>query len=60
MVNLGSDTTCHTPVLKEAKRSFHTCAEDVQITRMANSEVKSSQCYDYNIIIVYISYKNDH
>jgi hypothetical protein len=56
MVNIGSDTTCHTPVPKEANRSFHICAQDVQITHMANSKVNSSQCYDYSII-EYISYK---
>jgi hypothetical protein len=44
---------CHTPVLKEVNRSFHTCAQDVQITRMGNSKVNNSQCYDYNITRVY-------
>jgi hypothetical protein len=47
---------CCTPILKEVNRSFHVCAQDVQITHMANSKVNSSQCYDYNIS-EYISYK---
>jgi uncharacterized protein YjhX (UPF0386 family) len=54
MVNISSDTTYHTPVLKEENQSFHMCAQDVQITRVANSKVNSSQCYDYNIIRVYL------
>jgi hypothetical protein len=54
MISIGSDTNCHTPVLKEANRSFHTCVKDVQITRTANSAVNSSQCYDYNKNIVYL------
>jgi hypothetical protein len=54
MVNIVSDTTYHTLFLKEANRSFHMCAQDVQITCMANSKVNSSQCYDYNIIRVYL------
>jgi hypothetical protein len=45
---------CHTPVLKEANRSFHTCAQDLQITRMTNSKVNNSQCYDDIIIRVYL------
>jgi hypothetical protein len=47
-------STCHTPVPKEANRSFHMCAQDVQITRTTNNKVNSSQCYDCNIIIVYL------
>jgi hypothetical protein len=43
MVNISSDTTCHTPVLKEVNRRFHTCAQDVQITRTANSIGKIAQ-----------------
>jgi hypothetical protein len=35
-------------------KSFHTCAQGVQITRMANSKVNSSQCYAYDIITVYL------
>jgi hypothetical protein len=54
MVNMGFDTTCHTPVPKEVNRSFHTCAQDVQITRTANNKVNSSQSYDYSIIRVYL------
>jgi hypothetical protein len=54
MVNNGSDTTCHTPVLKEANQIFHTCDQDVQITYTANSKVNSSQCYDYSNIKVYL------
>jgi hypothetical protein len=45
---------CHTPFLKVANQSFHTCAQDVQITCMTNSKVNSSQCYDYSIIKVYL------
>jgi hypothetical protein len=45
---------CHTSVPKEANRSFHMCAQDIQITRMANNKVNSSQCYDYSIIRVYL------
>jgi hypothetical protein len=47
---------CHTPVPKEANRSFHTCVQDVQITRMTTIKVNSSQCYN-TIIPEYISYK---
>jgi hypothetical protein len=54
MVNIGSDTTCHSPVSKEVNRSFHTCAQDIQITRMTNSKVNNLQCYDYNNIRVYL------
>jgi hypothetical protein len=54
MVNIGSYTTYHAPVLKEANRSFRTCAQDVQITRTANSKANSSQCYDYNNTRVYL------
>jgi hypothetical protein len=42
MVNIDSDITCHTLVLGEANRSFHTCAQYVEITHMANSKVNSS------------------
>jgi hypothetical protein len=56
MVNIGSNTTYHTPIPKEVNRSFHTCAQDVQITRTTNSKVNNSQCYDYNIT-EYSSYK---
>jgi hypothetical protein len=59
MVNISSDTTFHTPVLKEVNRSFHTCAQDVQITHTTKSKVDSSQCYDYNITRVYLL-QNDH
>jgi hypothetical protein len=31
---------CHTLVPKGVNRSFHTCAQDVQITRTADSKVK--------------------
>jgi hypothetical protein len=44
----------HTSVPKEVNRSFHTCAQDVQITRTTTSEVNSSHCYNYNIIILYL------
>jgi hypothetical protein len=54
MVYIGFDTTCHTTVLKEANRIFHMCAQDVQITRTANSMVNNSQYYDYRIIRVYL------
>jgi hypothetical protein len=47
-------TPCHTPVLKEVNRNLHTYAQDVQITRTANSKVNSSQCYDYSNIRVYL------
>jgi hypothetical protein len=50
----GVLTLCHTPVLKEVNRSFYMCAQDVQIKRMANTKVNSSQCYDYNSIRVYL------
>jgi hypothetical protein len=43
------DRECHTPILKEVNQIFHTCAQDVQITRMTNSKVNNSQCYNYNI-----------
>jgi hypothetical protein len=59
MVNIGFDTTCHTPILKEVNQSFYTCAQDVQITRTTNSKVNGSQCYDYNINRVYLI-QNDH
>jgi hypothetical protein len=59
MVNIVSDTTYHTLVLKEVNQSFHMRAHDVQITRMTNSKVKSSQCYAYNISRVY-PLQNDH
>jgi hypothetical protein len=49
-----SETTCHTLAPKEVNRSFHTCAQDIQITRTTNSKVNNSQCYDYNIIRVYL------
>jgi hypothetical protein len=39
MINNVFDTTCHTLVLKEANQSFHTCVQDVQVTRTANSKV---------------------
>jgi hypothetical protein len=45
---------CHTPVPKEVNQSFHTCAQDVQITRTTNSNGKVAQCNDYNIIRVYL------
>jgi hypothetical protein len=45
---------CHNPVLKEANRSFHTCAQDVQITRTTNNAVNRSQFYDYNTNRVYL------
>jgi hypothetical protein len=45
---------CHTPVLKEVNRSFHTCVQDIQITRTANIKVNNSQCYDYIINRVYL------
>jgi hypothetical protein len=35
------------------------CAQDVQITRMANSKVNSSQYHDYNNTKVYLL-QNDH
>jgi hypothetical protein len=50
---------CHTPVPKEANRSFHTCVQDVQITRMTTIKVNSSQCYNYNNTRVYLL-QNDH
>jgi hypothetical protein len=53
MVNISFDTTCHIPVPKEVNRSFHTCAQNVQITRTANNNGKITQCYDYNINRVY-------
>jgi hypothetical protein len=49
-------TGCHTLVPKEANQSFHTCVQDVQITRTINSKVNNSQCYDYSNS-EYISYK---
>jgi hypothetical protein len=54
MVNIGSDMICHTLVLKEVNRIFHTCVQNVQITCTPNSKVKGSQCYDYSIIRVYL------
>jgi hypothetical protein len=39
---------CHTPVLKEHNRSLHMCAQDVQITCMANNMVNR-----YNISLNY-------
>jgi hypothetical protein len=56
MINNVFDTTSHTLVPKEANQSFHTCVQDVQVTRTANSKVNNSQCYDYSIT-EYISYK---
>jgi hypothetical protein len=50
---------CHTPFPNEVNQSFQTCVHDVQITRMANSKVNSSQCYDYSTL-EYIYYKNHH
>jgi hypothetical protein len=54
--NIGSDTTCHTSVWKEVNRSFHTCAQDVQITRTTISKE-----IVHNVMIIaiseYISYK---
>jgi hypothetical protein len=41
------------PDFEEVNQSFHTCAQDVQITRMANNNGKIAQCYDYNINRVY-------
>jgi hypothetical protein len=54
MVNIGSDTTCHTLVLKEVNRSFHTFVRDVQIRRTANSKVNCSKCYGYSKTKVYL------
>jgi hypothetical protein len=34
---------CHTSVLKEVNWSFHTCVQDVQITRTSNSNGKTAQ-----------------
>jgi hypothetical protein len=51
MVNIGSNTTCHTWVLKEANWRLHTCAEDVQITCTANSNGKLV----HNVLITTIS-----
>jgi hypothetical protein len=48
---------CHTQILKEVNQSFHTLAQDVQITRMVNSRVSTSQCYDYSISRVYLIQK---
>jgi hypothetical protein len=52
MLGLTRIVWCHTPLPKEENRSLHTCAQDVQITHMANSKVNSSQCYNYNNIRV--------
>jgi hypothetical protein len=43
MVNIGFDTTYHTPVVKGVNQSFHTYAQDVQITRTTNSIGKTTQ-----------------
>jgi hypothetical protein len=42
------------PSFERSNRSFHTCVQDVQITRMTNNKVNNSQCNDYNIIRVYL------
>jgi hypothetical protein len=49
---------CHTLVLKEVNRSFHTCAQGIQITRMTNSNDKIAQYYYYNITRVYLLQNN--
>jgi hypothetical protein len=54
MLNNGSNTTYHTLAPKEVNQSFHTCAQDVQITHTTNSKVISLQCYNYNNIRVYL------
>jgi hypothetical protein len=54
MVNIGSNTTYHTPFLKKVNQTFHTCAQDVQITCTPNTKVNGSQCYGYNNIRVYL------
>jgi hypothetical protein len=43
MVNISSDTTCHTSNPKEVNQSFHTSAQDVQMTHTANSNGKTAQ-----------------
>jgi hypothetical protein len=43
MVNIGFDTIYHTPVVKGVNQSFHTYAQDVQITRTTNSIGKTTQ-----------------
>jgi hypothetical protein len=43
MDNIDSDTTYHTPVQKEVNQSFHTCAQDVQITCTTKSNGKTTQ-----------------
>jgi hypothetical protein len=55
-LHFRATNNCHIPVLKEANQSFHTCAQDVQITCTTNCQVNSSQCYDYSIT-EYISYE---
>jgi hypothetical protein len=45
---------CHTLIPKEVIESFHTCAQDVEITRTTNSNSKIAQCHNYNIIRVYL------
>jgi hypothetical protein len=55
----ADEKKCHTSILKEANRSFHTSAQDVQIIHMANSKINNSQYYDYIISRVYLL-QNDH
>jgi hypothetical protein len=54
MVNIVSNTTYRTLVVKEVNRSLHTCAQYVQITCTTNNKVNNSQCYDYSINKVYL------
>jgi hypothetical protein len=52
--NFTLPQACHTPFPKEVTRSFHMCAQDVQIIRTTNSKVNSSQCYNYSFSRVYL------